>query len=122
MRLLNSFRLFGEDLCLHLQGPSTVVKVSDCFVLEGHIDTGTHTHTHTHTLSLSLSLVLVLQLRDPSHTSRKAGVINFVMPVCPFVRPSLCISSAVTGRIFVELSTGEFYENPTKMSRTYTKT
>jgi len=40
------------------------------------------------------------------------------MPVRPYVHLALYINSAVAGGIFVELSTGEFYENRTKMSRT----
>jgi hypothetical protein len=65
-------------------------------------------------MTLAQTLVLVLQLFAPSHTSRKSD-ISFFMPVRSYIHLSLCINSAVTGRLFVEVSTGEFYENRTKM-------
>jgi hypothetical protein len=69
-------------------------------------------------MPLAQTLILVLQLFAPSLTLRNSDIC-FVMPVRPYVHLALCINSAVTGGIFVELSTGEFYENRTKISRTF---
>ena len=68
-------------------------------------------------MTLAHTLVLVLQLHAPSFTSPNSS-ISFVVLVRPYVHLSLRINSAVTGRLFVEMSTGKFCENRTKMSPT----